>query len=154
MAGSQAIHQIEYRWQQARDMSAVASSMSPESYRSWIQRIGPWVRHPGVETPTGSVRYERYGDKAAALAWRQRDRQAVGSGDGRPLVSRVLIGPADLLGPDVAMAVCYAGLPPELIGPPPCLHLSRSQARAGWAAISRPSAERAIATIWRALSPA
>jgi hypothetical protein len=119
MAGSQAIHQIEYRWQQAKDMSPVASSMSPASHRSWVQRIGPWVRHPGVDAPTGSVRYERFGDKSAALAWRQRDRQAVGSGDGRPLVSRVLIGPADLLGPEVAMAVCYAGLPPELIGPPP-----------------------------------
>ena len=42
----------------------------------------------------------------------------------------------------------------ELIGPPPCLHLSRSQARAGCAAISRPRAESAIAAIWRALSPA
>jgi hypothetical protein len=51
-------------------------------------------------------------------------------------------------------ALCQALLDEELIGPPPCLHLSKSQARAGCAAISRPSAERAIATIWRALSPA
>ncbi len=121
MAESQEIHQIEYRWQPTKDMSAVASSMSPESFRSWVQRIGPWVRHPGVDAPTDSVRYEMFGDRAAALAWRQRDRQAVefeDGQDGRPLVSRVLLGPADLLTPEVAIAVCYAGLP-RTIGPRP-----------------------------------
>jgi hypothetical protein len=119
VAESQAIHQIEYRWQQARDMSAVASSMSPASCRLWVQRIGAWVRHPGVDAPTDSVRYEMFGDRSAALAWRQRDRQAVGSDDGRPLASRVLVGPADLLNPEVAMTVCYTGLPPDIIGPRP-----------------------------------
>jgi hypothetical protein len=121
VAESQEIHQIEYRWQPTKDMSAVASSMSPESFRSWVQRIGPWVRHPGVDAPTDSVRYEMFGDRAAALAWRQRDRQAVefeDGQDGRPLASRVLLGPADLLTPEVAMAVCYAGLP-RTIGPRP-----------------------------------
>ena len=100
-------------------MSAVASSMSPASCRSWVQRIGAWVRHPGVDAPTDSVRYEMFGDRSAALAWRQRDRQAVGSDDGRPLTSRVLVGPADLLNPEVAMTVCYTGLPPDMIGPRP-----------------------------------
>ena len=121
MAESPELHQIEYRWQPAKDMSAVASSMSPESFRSWVQRIGPWVRHPGVDAPTDSVRYEIFGDRAAALAWRQRDRQAVefeDGQDGRPLASRVLLGPADLLTPEVAIAVCYAGLP-RTIGPRP-----------------------------------
>lgn len=121
MPESQEIHQIEYRWQPARDMSPVATSMSPNSARLWVQRIGPWVRHPGVDAPTDSVRYEVFGDRAAALVWRQRDRQAVGfeSGrDGRPLVSRVLLGPAELLTPEVAVAVCYAGLP-ATIGPRP-----------------------------------
>jgi hypothetical protein len=121
VAESQEIHQIEYRWQQAKDMSAVASSMSPESARLWVQRIGPWVRHPGVDAPKDSVRYAMFGNGAAALAWRQRDRQAVefeDGRDGRPLVSRVLLGPADLLTPEVAVAVCYTGLP-ETIGPRP-----------------------------------
>jgi len=121
VAESQEIHQIEYRWQPAKDMSAVACSMSPESFRSWVQRIGPWVRHPGVDAPTESVRYEMYRDRAAALVWRQRDRQAVqfnDGRDGRPLVSRVLLGPADLLTPEVAVTLCSTGLP-ETIGPRP-----------------------------------
>jgi hypothetical protein len=42
----------------------------------------------------------------------------------------------------------------ELIGPALCRHRCESQARAGCAAISRPSADKAVATIWRALSPA
>ena len=81
----------------------------------------PWVRHPAVDAPTDSVHYQMFGDRAAALAWRQRDRHAVAFEDGRegrPLVSRVLLGPADLLTPEVAMAVCYTGLP-ETIGPRP-----------------------------------
>jgi hypothetical protein len=121
VAEAQEIHQIEYRWQPAKDMSAVASSMSPESFRSWVQRIGPWVRHPSVDAPTGSVRYEIFGDRAAALAWRQRDRQVVEfeeGREGRPLVSRVLLGPADLLTPEVAVALSYTGLP-MTIGPRP-----------------------------------
>lgn len=120
MTESQEIHQIEYRWQPTKDMSAVASSMSSESARLWVQRIGPWVRHPGVDAPTESVRYEVLGGRAV-LAWRQRDRQAFEFEDGlegRPLVSRVLVGAADLLTPEVAIAVCYAGLP-EAIGPRP-----------------------------------
>jgi hypothetical protein len=40
----------------------------------------------------------------------------------------------------------------ELIGAPPCRHRPEGQARAGCAAISRPRAESAIATMWRALS--
>jgi hypothetical protein len=121
VAEPQEIHQIEYRWQPAKDMSAVASSMSPDSDRLWIQRIGPWVRHPGVDAPTDSVRYEIFGNGIAALAWRQRDRQAVEFEDGRegrPLVSRVLLGAADMLTPEVAVVVCSTGLP-GMIGPRP-----------------------------------
>jgi hypothetical protein len=121
MTESQEIQQIEYRWQPTKDMAAVASSMSPDSFRSWVQRIGPWVRQPAVNAPTDSVRYEMFGDRSAALAWRQRDRQAVefdDGQDGRPLASRVLLGPAGVLTPEVAMAVCYAGLP-TAIGPRP-----------------------------------
>ena len=121
MAESQDVHQLEYRWQSVTDMSPVASSMSPESARLWVQRIGVWVRHPSIDAPTESVRYEMFGNGTAALAWRLRDRQAIKAGDargGRPVVSRVLVGSADLLTPEAAAAVCYRGLP-EAIGPQP-----------------------------------
>src|SRR5262249_32873041 len=51
-------------------------------------------------------------------------------------------------------AFCQALFDEELVGAPSCRHRSEGQARAGCAAISRPSADRAIATMWRALSPA
>jgi hypothetical protein len=118
---SQDIQQIEYRWQPKTDMTAVATSMSEASRRSWTQRIGPWIRHPGVEAPTESVRYEIFGNGNAAIAWRQRDPQAAMVTEGqatRPLVSRVLVGSAEMLTPELAMAVCAMGLPAP-IGPPP-----------------------------------
>jgi hypothetical protein len=121
VAESQEIHQLEYRWQTVTDMSPVAYSMSADSFRVWTQRIGVWVRHPSVDAPSESVRYETFSSGAAALAWRLRDRQATRSGEaqaGRPLISRVLVGPADVLTPDVAVAVCYTGLP-AAIGPLP-----------------------------------
>lgn len=119
MAETREIHQLEYRWQKVTDMAPIASSMSAESARVWIQRIGVWVRHPNVDAPTQSVRYEVFGNGLAALAWRIRDWQGLKSADtrgGLMVVSRVLVGPADLLTPDVATAVCYAGLP-EATGP-------------------------------------
>jgi hypothetical protein len=121
MAESQEINQLEYRWQMVSDMTPIAGSMSSESARLWVQRIGVWVRHPSVDVPTESVRYEMFGNGTAALAWRLRDRQAITSADApgaRPVVSRVLVGPASLLTPEAAAAVCYVGLP-EAIGPQP-----------------------------------
>ena len=116
-------------------MTAVASSMSAASTRTWTQRIGPWIRHPGVETPTESVRYEVFSNGGnAAIVWRQRDPQAamVTEGQaGRPLVSRILLGSAEVLTPELAMAVCALGLP-DLIGP----QLGTDDARTGLPVIS------------------
>jgi hypothetical protein len=65
---------------------------------------------------------------------------------------------ADEAGEDQRLRLCPAFgealLDEELIGPPFCRHLGKSQALAGCATISRPSAESAIAAMWRALSPA
>jgi len=47
-----------------------------------------------------------------------------------------------------------APLGEKLIGPPLRRQSERSYARAGCSAISRPSADKAVATMWRALSPA
>jgi hypothetical protein len=121
MAETREVHQLEYRWQKVTDMAPIASSMSAESARPWIQRIGVWVRHPSVDVPTESLRYEEFGNGMAALAWRIRDWQGLKSADTRGgllVISRVLVGPADLLTPEVAAAVCYAGLP-EATGPQP-----------------------------------
>jgi len=51
-------------------------------------------------------------------------------------------------------AFCQALFDEELVGAPSCRYRSDGQARAGCAAISRPSADKAIATMWRALRPA
>jgi hypothetical protein len=95
--------------------------MSAESTQAWDPRIRPWVRHPNVDAPSESVCYQLFPAGTVALAWRYRDRQAAEREDGahgRPLVSRVLVGQAGLLTPDVAIALCRAGLP-AAAGPRP-----------------------------------
>jgi hypothetical protein len=117
----QGIQQFEYRWQPSKDLSLIAGSVPFEEIRPWRDRITRWVRHRAIDAPTESVRYEMFADGMAALAWRQRTAQALEPGTGsesRPEVSRVLLGPVDLLTPEVAMVICHTGLP-EAIGPLP-----------------------------------
>lgn len=114
MADTWDIHQIEYRWDPVKDMSPVASSMPGEPTRGWDPLIRPWVRHPNVDKPSESVCYQIFSSGTAALAWRYRDWRAAergGAAQGRPLVSRVLVGQASALTPDVAIALCRIGLP-------------------------------------------
>ena len=93
--------------------------MSPESFRSWVQRMGPGTAP--ASTATDSVRYEMFGDRAAALAWRQRTSKRSSSKTGRmdvrwsPAFSSAR---STCSTPEVAIAVCYAGLP-RTIGPWP-----------------------------------
>ena len=116
------IDQFEYRWQPTKDFSLTSGSgQTPEMIR-WSDRISLWVRHPPVRAPLESMRYEIFSDGTAALAWRQRNAQASGFQDGtegRPEVSRVLIGPVRLLPPAIAVALCRMGLPEAVIGPRP-----------------------------------
>src|SRR5258708_13357184 len=122
MVDTQDLHQIEYRHHQTRDLSPVASSMSRESVLGWDARIRAWVRHPHSESLSESVCYQVFPNGAAALAWRYWDKQAAVRADGshgRPLVSRVLIGQAGVLTPQVPVALCPTAPPPALIGPPP-----------------------------------
>ncbi len=114
MADPREIHQIEYRWHPVRDLSPIASSMSPDSTRGWDSRIQAWVRHPAADAPVESVRYQLLppNGSLAALAFRYRMRAGGEAGTGgRPLVSRALVGSASLLTPEVAIALCWAGLP-------------------------------------------
>jgi hypothetical protein len=102
-------------------LSLIAGSAPDSEIQPWRDRIILWVRHPPNEAPTASVRYEIFDDGMAALAWRQRTAQALAPGDGsegRPEVSRVLMGPVALLTPELAVVVCRTGLP-EAIGPRP-----------------------------------
>ena len=117
----QKVHQIEYGWHPSRDMSPMATSMSRKSMLGWDAHIRAWVRHPNVEEPSESVRYQVFPDGAAALAWRYRNIEAAeaqGGLRGRPLVSRVLIGDLRALSPDVAVVLCRNG-PPLMAGPRP-----------------------------------
>jgi hypothetical protein len=116
------LHQIEYRWQHAKDLSPVASTMSQESRRGWDAWIRDWVRHPHGTSLSESVCYQIQPSGRAALAWRYRDSRAAEQADGsrgRPLVSRVLVGQAALLTPDIAIAMSRTGPSPALFGPPP-----------------------------------
>jgi hypothetical protein len=115
------IQQFEYRWQPAKDLSLIAGSCPAAAIRPWSDRIALWVRHRAVEDPAQSVRYEMFNDGMAALAWRQRNAEPFGSengAEGRPEVSRVLVGAVRILTPEVAVAICHTGLP-DAIGPRP-----------------------------------
>lgn len=122
MVDARDLHQIEYRHHPTRDLSPVASSMSSESLRAWDSRIRMWVRHPHADRLSESVCYQLFPNGLAALAWRYWDQRTAERADGtrgRPLVSRVLAGQASVLTPDVAVALCQAGLTPDSIGPMP-----------------------------------
>lgn len=123
MADAQDLHQIEYRHHQTRDLSPVASSMSsPDSLRAWDSWIRAWVRHPHAEGLSESVCYQVLPNGQAALAWRYWDQRAAERADGtrgRPLVSRVLVGQASVLTPEVAVVLCRAGLTADSVGPMP-----------------------------------
>lgn len=115
------LHQVEYRWLPMRDLSPVASSLSHESLRGWDPWIRSWVRHPNVGGLGESLCYQIHPAGRAALAWRYKDEQAAERADGargRPWFSRVLAGQANLLTPEVAIALCRTGLP-ATAGPRP-----------------------------------
>ena len=116
------IHQFECRWQHNDDFSPVASSMPSDDTQWWFGRIRLWALHTGEggagDSPTASVRYGTFADGWAALAWRLRRPGGVELKPTRPEATRVLVGPADLLTPEAAVAVCHAGLP-SAVGPRP-----------------------------------
>jgi hypothetical protein len=126
MPGSQDVQQFEFRWQPSKDLSVIASSMPESVMQRWSDRIMLWVRHP-AQVPAASVRYEDFGDGAAAFVWRHRlgdqdqapteGRPVPAPAGGRPEVSRLLIGSAEVLTPKVAVALCCSGLPVQA-GPP------------------------------------
>jgi hypothetical protein len=124
------VHQIEYRWHPDYDLSPVASSMPREPTMRWDSQIRNWVRHPGADGPAESVRYQIVQGGLAALAWRYRDikvTEADGRAQSRPLGSRVLVGAARTLSPEMAVILCRSGLPaaagprPGETEPPPAL---------------------------------
>ncbi|MGO9780151.1 MAG: hypothetical protein ACLPQY_10355 [Streptosporangiaceae bacterium] len=115
------IHQIEYRWHSSWDLSPAASSMRRELTMRRDAQIRNWVRHPSVEAPSESVRYQILPGGVAALAWRYQNLEvtdADGGVRGRPLVSRVLVGAEKALSPEVGMILCRSGLP-VMAGPRP-----------------------------------
>ncbi len=122
MADARDLHQIEYRHHQTKDLSPVASSMSTESLRAWDSRIRMWVRHPHADRLSESLCYQVLAAGQAALAlryWDQRAAERTDGSRGRPLVSRVLVGQASVLTPEVAVALCRTGLTAGSVGPMP-----------------------------------
>ena len=115
------VHQIEYRWHPRYDLSPVVSSMPRDLMMRWDAQIRNWIRHPSADGPSESVRYQLMPGGVAALAWRYRDievTEADGRVRGRPLVSRVLVGAARTLSPEMAVILCRSGLP-AAAGPRP-----------------------------------
>jgi hypothetical protein len=124
------VHQIEYRWHPSYDLSPAVSSMPRELMMWWDAQIRNWIRHPSADGPSESVRYQIMPGGVAALAWRYRDIEVTeedGRARGRPLVSRVLVGAARTLSPEMAVILCRSGLPaaagprPDETGPSPGL---------------------------------
>ena len=124
------VHQIEYRWHPSYDLSPAVSSMLHELMIRWDAQIRNWIRHPSADGPGESVRYQSMPGGVAALAWRYRDIEVTESDGrvrGRPLVSRVLVGAARTLSPEIAVILCRSGLPaaagprPDEIEPSPGL---------------------------------
>jgi hypothetical protein len=113
MTSPDAVEQIEYRWENQRDLVPVASSMPPSPLQGWNALIHTWVRHPDNDVTTESVRYQQFPDGRAVLVWRYRDARAAkrADGSGRPLVSRAFVAQPGLLTPDVAIVLSRAGLP-------------------------------------------
>jgi hypothetical protein len=116
------IHQFECRWQHNDDFSPVASSMRADDTQWSFGRMRLWALHTAdggaAGGPAASVRYGTFDDGSAALAWRLRHPGSAELKPTRPEATRVLTGPAELLTPDVAVAVCHAGLPSG-VGPRP-----------------------------------
>jgi hypothetical protein len=116
------IEQFEYRWQPTKDLTLIAGSIQPSEITAWAGQIALWVRHPPADYPAESMRYEIFDDGFAALAWRQRTGQVdeLEAGvEGRPEVSRVLLGQEAQLHPGLAIAVCRAGLSETVLGSAP-----------------------------------
>ena len=107
------IHQIEYRWQHEKDLSPFDTTMSESETDGWNDLVRAWVRHPDAAGLFESWCYQTW-NRDAALAWRYRDPRAAERPDGttgRPHVSRVLVGDANSLTPELAIAFCLFGLP-------------------------------------------
>jgi hypothetical protein len=126
------IQQVEYRWVQARGFSPIADSWNGARHLTdlWEPRLRRFVRHPdppgsgNPAAPDAGLVYLQFEDRQAAVVWRawQPDALSLGNaGDHHErggYVTRVLVGSAGTLRPEVGLAICRRGLPPE-IGPQP-----------------------------------
>lgn len=111
------VNQIECRWVPSRDLSPIATSFSGDLAEQWFNllrgMVWPTRPNPASGAPEGSVVYLMLDNRMAALVWRQWAIDAIalsGTGGRRPLVTRILVGNQQVLGPETALALCCAGL--------------------------------------------
>lgn len=111
------VHQIECRWVPSRDLSPIATSFDGDLAEQWFNllrgTVWPTRPDPASGAPEGSVVYLMLDNRMAALVWRQWMIDAIslgGTGGRRPLVTRILVGNQQVLGPEAALALCCAGL--------------------------------------------
>ena len=90
-------------------------SLPAAAIQPWADRIALWIRHHAVKAPTESVRYEIFNGGMAALASASAQSECDRMWGPAGGLSRPVLGPVQLLTPEVAIAVCHAGLP-EAIG--------------------------------------
>jgi hypothetical protein len=109
------VDQVEFRWQEGRDLSPRASSFdSAAETRGWFGRLAGLVRAAAPDLSQGvpgrSAAYQTFADDGtAALIWRlyEPGASAVYDQSARtPLVARAFIGRLDVLTPGVAIALC------------------------------------------------
>jgi hypothetical protein len=111
------VHQIECRWVPSRDHSPIATSFPGDLAQQWFDLlrgvVWPHQPNPASGVPESSVVYLMLENRMAALVWRQWAIDAIsleGTGGRRPLVTRILVGNQQVLGPETALALCCAGL--------------------------------------------
>lgn len=110
---SDEIGQLEFRWTAARQ-GFFATAASPGAMR-WEQRLQPVARPPAIKLPA-TVVYQTF-DESAAIIFRHILPSVGGTATEREtLAARVLIGPAELLTPEIALG-CAALASPGFLRP-------------------------------------
>src|SRR5262245_44004720 len=105
------IDQIEFRWQGNYDLTAIAASpLADQAKVRWRQLLMRYVRPPGEHSQAASPEQRLYLTTPSHEAMYivrghlPNARRVANTGSGRhALVARVLVGPVNVLTPDLAL---------------------------------------------------
>jgi hypothetical protein len=102
------IAQLEFRWTRARGgYFAIAASPGAMPWEQYLESVN---RPPDMRLPS-TVVYQTFGEHAAVVFRCMLSTSAGGAWDRTALAARALIGPAELLTPDIALGCAALGMP-------------------------------------------